>query len=355
MSDSLDKKIGQRFILGVNNENVSDIINLIKNAYIGGVILYKKNYNNYHEMLSVINRLKEANKNNDIPLFIAIDQEGGIVNRLPKEIHSLKNITDVSKVDKDLVVEYANVIGKILNRSGINMNFSPVLDIYNNSKSKALIKRCFYGDTSNVGKLGKEYIKTLNNNGVIAVAKHFPGHGISSLDSHFFVPYTFNYKEVISKHILPFYEVMNDADAIMVGHIAVFKLTHLLPASMSNDFLSKYLKNKFNGLIITDEINMLKHSIIYRFFYLNKILKSVNDIILIKINNENEGYKIINKYKKMILKSNIERQKLDIMYERIKEIKGKYKINDNLVLDGINIDEINLEIDKINDCVHNER
>ena len=57
----------------------------------------------------------------------------------------------------------------------------------------------------------------------------------------------------------------------------------------------------------------------------------------------------------MILKSNIERQKLDIMYERIKEIKGKYKINDNLVLDGINIDEINLEIDKINDCVHNER
>ena len=148
---------------------------------------------------------------------------------------------------------------------------------------------------------------------------------------------------------------MSDADAIMIGHIAIFKLTRLLPASMSNDFLSKYLKNKFNGLMITDEINMLKHSIIYRFFYLNKILKSVNDIILIKINNENEGYKIINKYKKMILKSNIERQKLDIMYERIKEIKGKYKINDNLVLDGINIDEINLEIDKINDCEHNER
>lgn len=355
MNNSLDKMIGQRFILGVNNENVSDIINLIKNAYIGGVILYKKNYNNYQEMIAVINKLKEANKNNDIPLFIAIDQEGGIVNRLPKEIHSLKNITDVSKVDKNLVVDYANIIGRILNRLGINMNFSPVLDIYNNSKSKALLKRCFYGDAYNVGKFGKEYIKALNNNGVIAVGKHFPGHGISSLDSHFFVPYTFNYKEVINKHILPFYEVINDVDAIMVGHIAIFKLTHLLPASMSNDFLLKYLKNKFNGLMITDEINMLKHSIIYRFFYLNKILKSVNDIILIKINNENEGYKIINKYKKMILKSNIERQKLDIMYERIKEIKGKYKINDNLVLDGINIDEINLEIDKINDCVHNER
>ncbi len=351
MSDSLDKKLGQRFIFGVNSENINCIINLIKKAYIGGVVLYKKNYKNYYDMLSVINRLKEANKGNDIPLFIAIDQEGGIVNRLPNEIHSLKNITDVSKTDENLVKDYANVIGKILSKSGINMNFSPVLDIYNGSKSKALCKRCFYGGVNEVSKLGKEYIKTLNDNKVIAVGKHFPGHGVSSLDSHFFIPYTINYKEVINKHMHPFDLVIDEIDAIMVGHIAVRKLTGLLPASMSNKFLAKYLREKYDGLVITDEINMLKRNPIYHFCYLNIILKSLSDIILIKINDEAEGYKIINKYKKILLKSTDEVSKLDDIYDRISKVKKKYDINDNIISNTLDIDKINKEIDLINNKV----
>ena len=351
MSNSLDKKIGQRFIFGVNNENVNDIVNLIRNAYIGGVILYKKNYSSYRDMLSVINKMKEANKDNDVPLFIAIDQEGGIVNRLPKEFHLLRNITDVSNVDKWLVKDYSNIISEILNKSGINMNFSPVLDIYNDSKSKALCKRCFASDAHTVERLGEIYIEAHNGNNVVAVAKHFPGHGISSLDSHFFIPYTFNYREVMNKHMLPFYRVTDIADAIMVGHIAVRKLTGLLPASMSNKFISNYLRNKFEGLIITDEVNMLKHNPIYRFLYLNMILKTPSDMVLIKIANEAEGYKIVNKYKKMLLKSEEEVKKLDYIYERIRNVKKKYNIDDNIISNGINIDKINKKIDRINSLV----
>ena len=108
---SLNEKIGQRFIMGVNNQNISEIIKLIKKAYLGGVILYKKNYHNCFDMLLVIKKLKEANKDNKIPLFIAIDQEGGKVNRLPNEIHNLKNIYDVSKKDISLVKDYASIIG----------------------------------------------------------------------------------------------------------------------------------------------------------------------------------------------------------------------------------------------------
>ena len=348
---SIDKKIGQRFIFGVNSENIDCIINLIKKAYIGGVILYKKNYGSYQDMLSIINKLKEANKENDIPLFIAIDQEGGIVNRLPNEFHDLRNITDVSKLDCDLVTDYAHVIGKSLNLLGINMDFAPVLDIYNNSKSKALCKRCFYGNEKEIGKMGKQYIGELARNKVIAVGKHFPGHGVSSLDSHFFVPYASNYREVLDKHMVPFNEVMDVADAIMVGHIAVAKMTNLLPASMSNTFLSKYLRNKFDGLIITDEINMLKRNPIYRVFYLNKILRSLNDVILIKISSENEGYKIVNKYKKILSKSEFEVQKLNNAFDRVLEIKKKYQVNDDMVLDNIDIDKINIEIDSINSKV----
>ena len=141
---SLDEKIGQRFIMGVNNQNISEIIKINKKAYLGGVILYKKNYHNCFDMLLVIKKLKEANKDNKIPLFIAIDQEGGKVNRLPNEIHNLKNIYDVSKKDISLVKDYASIIGKILTNSGINMNLAPVVDIYNGTNARSLYKRCFY-------------------------------------------------------------------------------------------------------------------------------------------------------------------------------------------------------------------
>ena len=89
---SIREKIGQKFIVGVNSNNIDVLIDLIKKYYIGGVILYKKNYNNYDEMLSVIKKLKEANKDNKVPLFVAIDQEGGRVNRMPSEFNNLKNI-----------------------------------------------------------------------------------------------------------------------------------------------------------------------------------------------------------------------------------------------------------------------
>ena len=74
---NIEEKMGQRFIFGVNNSNINDIIKLVKYNYVGGVILYRKNYSSYDSMLKVIKELKLANKNNKVPLFIAIDQEGG--------------------------------------------------------------------------------------------------------------------------------------------------------------------------------------------------------------------------------------------------------------------------------------
>lgn len=147
---SIKEKIGQKFIFGVNSSNVDIIIDLIKNYYIGGVILYKKNYSSYDEMLSLVKRLKEANKENKIPLFISIDQEGGRVNRMPLEIENIKNVYDVSKNNIDLVYDSAVITGEMLSETGINMNFAPVLDLWNDSGNKALYKRCFYGDVDDV-------------------------------------------------------------------------------------------------------------------------------------------------------------------------------------------------------------
>jgi len=338
------EKVGQKFIFGVNSHNIDVIINLIKKYHIGGVILYKKNYRNYDEMVSVIKRLKEANKDNKIPLFISIDQEGGRVNRMPSEIKNIKNLYDVSKVSSDLVYESAKLTGKMLKSGGINMNFSPVIDIYD-KKNKALYKRCFHSDIS---LNGKKYVSGLKENDVISVIKHFPGHGSSRMDSHFITPYVFDYKGILDKHIVPFEEIIKSGvDAVMLGHLTIRKLTYGLPASISSKFIFKYLKenNKFRGLIITDEINMLSRNLLYRFIYLKKAFLSGSDIILVKLNNS--GVSMIEKCIKYALK-NIDL--LDESVERIINFKKKYNITDG-EFEGINIELLNDEIDKLNNMV----
>lgn len=347
---SIEEMIGQRFIFGVNNPNVACVIKLIKECRIGGVILYRKNYENYSDMLSVIKKMKEANKDNKIPLFISIDQEGGRVNRIPSQIHNLRNINDVSRADSDLVANYADIIGRILYESGINMNFAPVMDIDNHSKSNVLFKRCFYGDDEEVYQMGKIYVDKLRENKVMAVIKHFPGHGISKRDSHFFIPYISNTEELFNKHIVPFNKMIkSNAPAIMIGHLIIRGETKMLPASISTNFINKYLCDKnYHNLIITDEVNMLKKHLLYRYSFINKAIKSPSDIILVKIKDYNEGVNIISKYKKMLDENSELIDKLEDNVKKIITYKEQYSINDNTNFEGVKIDKINQEIDKLN-------
>ncbi len=330
---SLEEKIGQRFIFGINNSNIDIIIAMIKKRKIGGVILYRRNYRTYNDMLETIKRIKKANEENRIPLFVAIDEEGGVVNRIPSDIHELKNIYDVTKKDCNLTREYAGIISEILSDSGINMNFAPVVDIYNNSRSKVLEKRCFYGDKEEVYKMANIYIAESKKHNVIAVPKHYPGHGSTRRDSHFLMPYVSNYREVLTKHMYPFHELIsNGIDALMVGHIRIKKISGVTPASLTNGFLNKYLReeNNYQGLIISDEVNMLRRNPTLKFSYEDKILKSLNDLILIKLKNNNEGYRILDKYKKMLDWDNDKLRLLDQAVLRILKIKEKYKVNDDI-------------------------
>jgi len=347
---SIKEKVGQKFMCGVNSDNIDIIIDLIKNYYIGGVVLYKKNYKNYEEMLSVIKRLKEANSKNKLPLFISIDQEGGRVNRMPSEFINIKNIYDIFKNNDGLIFDSASLTGKMLYESDINMDFAPVLDIYENSRSKVLYKRCFYGNIDDVSNHGANYIKGLTDNGVISVVKHFPGHGVSKVDSHFITPCIYDYRNILDKHIKPFERAINEGiDAIMVGHLIIRKLTQLKPASISSNFIKKYLRDycHFDGLIITDDINMLKHNIFYKFNYLKNAFISGSDIILVKIKKD-KVKKMINKCIKLASNNSEYEKIIDDSIDRIIKIKNKYNINDSIDYSGCNIDNINEEISKLN-------
>lgn len=342
---TFEDKLGQRFIFGTNSSDIDIIIDLIKRYHIGGVILYKRNYESYKDMVSVIKKIKEANKDNKLPLFLAIDQEGGKVNRMPEEIYNLKNIHDVTESNPLYVNDYANIIGTMLSSLGINMNFAPVLDVNNRSNSLALYKRCFFGNSDQIIKLGERYLTEMKNNNIISVIKHYPGHGASIHDSHRLLPFVLNYKRVLSVHMKPFDALMNKTDGLMLGHIVVRKITHGLPGSISDKFIKEYVrdKNNYNGLVITDEINMLKRYPIYNLIYKRKVLDSSSDLLLVKINNIKQGEKLINKYKKICNMENLNQS----VY-RIIEIKEKYKISDDIKNIDLNIDKINNLIDNLN-------
>ena len=350
---TLEEKIGQMFMFGVNSKNTDGIINLIKNYKIGGVILYKKNYQNYEEMLELIKKLRKANTKNKVPLLIAIDEEGGRVNRMPSEFQNLRSIYKISKLkNESLIREYSSIISKMLSQSGINMNFAPVLDIYNNSNSSVLKERCFSENEKEVAENGKIYIEEMQRNNIIPVAKHFPGHGATKKDSHILLPYIINYREIINKHMYPFEEaIKNGCDAIMIGHIVIRKLTKLLPASISKDFIHEYLreKNNYDGLLITDDIRMHSLNILYKTVSLNKAFTSESDIILFKYKDKDE--KTIKKVIKMAKKNKINEEKINNSVSRILKIKEKYKVADNIDKLGCNIEEINNKINKLNSAI----
>ena len=349
---TIEEKIGQMLMFGTNSSNIEPICNLIKNYKIGGVILYKKNYSSYTEMLEVIKKLKDANKDNKLPLFIAIDQEGGVVNRLPNDIEQIKNIYDVSsKNDIDLIKKHADIISNILYNSGINMNFFPVLDIYNNSNSSVLSKRCFGDEIERVSLYGTIYMNEIKKNGIISVVKHFPGHGITKLDSHYFLPYVFNYKKVLNREIIPFENAINEGcDAIMVSHLIIRKLSGLLPCSISKKFITKYLRERYNynGLVITDDLRMKLVDLIYGKISLKKAFLSGSDVILLKYKENDE--KIFNMLYKYANSKNV----IDNINEcvlRIINIKERYKISNSVYFDNLEFDNINYDIKKFNDII----
>ena len=326
---SLEEKIGQMCMVGINSNNVDVLYDLVRNYKIGGVILYKKNYSSYDEMLEVIKKLKIANRDNKIPLFISIDQEGGRVNRMPNDFKNLTNIYELSKLgDINLIKRSADITSGMLVDSGIN--------------------RCFSSDVSVVSRYGSVYMKHMQDNNLISVVKHFPGHGVSSKDSHLMIPYIKDIDSVLEKHILPFENaIINGCDAIMVGHLVLKGLTNGLPASISKKFINEYLRKKYcyEGLVITDDIRMNAVNLIYKFISFDRAFSSGSDIILFKYTNDDE--KVIRNIVDKVRNGKIEIDSINNSVDRIIKIKRKYRITDDYSRIGCDVSRINREIDGV--------
>lgn len=350
---SLEEKIGQLFMIGIEEKNIEKIVGLIQNKKIGGVVLYKSNYSNYDEMIELINKIKTVNQSNSIPIFISIDQEGGRVNRMPPEILNLKSATKLAeKQDLELIKKSGEIIGKMLNKNGISINYAPVLDIRRFKKKHAIGDRCYGEDKEDVSKNAIEVMKEMQKQGVISVIKHFPGHGLTKKDSHFSIPKIDEEIETLeNEDMIPFENaIKNGADAIMIGHLIVKKIDKKYPASLSKKVIQKYLIEKYNykGLIITDDLKMMAIRLHYNMK--KAVLKAIeagNDIIMIGLPDKKIN-KIIKYITKKVKKEKLNIEKINNSVKKIIDMKEKYKINDEKI-EGFSKEEINKRIEEINE------
>ena len=356
---SLEEKIGQLFIVGLLNGKETEKIKVMIEKYkIGGVVIYKRNYNSYPEMVELVNNIKQINRQNDIPIFISIDQEGGRVNRIPNEVTNLKSATAIAGTkDLNLVKHSGEIIGKMLKQTGISMDYAPTLDIKRFGEQHPIGNRCYGENKEDVSKYGIEVMKQIQKNGVISVIKHFPGHGSTQKDSHFTIPKLTQKIEQLEKDDMQPFEnaIKQGVDAIMIGHLMVKDVDAIYPASLSKKIISKYLIEKYNykGLIITDDLKMMAIRLYYN---MNRaVLRAIeagNDIIMIGI-----PYKEIEEAIKYITKKvktgKLSEDRINKSVEKILNMKEKYKVNDDEVK-GFNIENMNKEIEELNKKIENK-
>lgn len=352
---SLEEKVGQLFIVGLEEKINKNIVNLIQKNKIGGVVLYKKNYSTYNEMIELINNIKSENRQNKVPIFISIDQEGGRVNRMPQEILNLKSATKLANTKNvEIVKESGKIIGEMLNKTGISMNYAPVLDIRKFEEKHAIGDRCYGENKEDVSKYAIEVMKEMQNKGVIPVIKHFPGHGLTKKDSHFRIPKITQNVEMLEKEdMIPFEKAIKEnAEAIMVGHLLIKDIDKKYPASLSKKVIQKYLIEKYNykGLIITDDLKMMAIQLHYNMKKaVVKAIEAGNDIIMIGL-----PYKKVNRIIKYIVKKiqkgKIKEERINQSVDKIIKIKEKYKITDEKV-DGFCIEKINEKVKKLNELI----
>jgi len=352
---NLEEKFGQMILLGLDVYEINEeIINLIQKYKIGGVVLYRKNYTSIETMVNFINKLKEINKKNNIPLFISIDQENGRVNRFPKDIERIYSPLKQSKANNIKIINAVNDITTyLLKNVGVNMNFAPVLDIYRNDKNKVVGNRSYGEAKEDVIKYGIPFMKKMQKNGIISVVKHFPGHGITSKDSHLVLPKIKNIKLLEEKDMKVFEEaIKSGADAIMVGHL-ILKGYGLKPASMNKKVIDKYLKNQYNfdGLIITDDLRM--NIIKYIYGIKNSIKKSIDagcNLIMIKYKKGDEK-KLYKKLFDMVKYYEIDPEFINNSAKKIVNMKKKYNISNDKLKPQLELDLVNKKINKINEAI----
>ena len=251
---------GQRLMVGFDGTEIDPTLKfLIDRIKVGGVVLFAANLISPEQIKQLCLSIQQyAVSCGQPPLFIAIDQEGGQVARLREPFTRFHGSPYIK--DKKDAEHFARVTAKELSSVGINMNLAPVLDVAFNGPESIMAKRAFGPDSRWVADLGVTVIEHLQANGIISVAKHFPGIGRTVLDSHLEMPVLeIDADTLQTTDLIPFAAAIQHAVAgIMLSHIYYPKIDLKWPASLSAVIARDMLRDRmgFNGVVLTDDLDM---------------------------------------------------------------------------------------------------
>lgn len=262
---SLQEKIGQMILCGFEGTEPSQSLEtLIAEQRIGGVIYFARNVHNTKQIAELSGSLQAiAERNGTLPLWISIDQEGGMVARITEGVALMPGSMALAAGDAgpEGAYEAAFISGKELRSLGINLNFAPDLDVNNNPDNPVIGVRSFGESPEKVAQYGREAIRGFQDANVVATAKHFPGHGDTNTDSHLDLPtITHDEERIRAVELVPFVEaIQGGVDAIMSSHIYFPALEpSQLPVTLSRAVLTGLLREElsYDGVIMTDCMEM---------------------------------------------------------------------------------------------------
>jgi beta-N-acetylhexosaminidase len=250
---------GQLIISGIKGTSLlPEEIAFIKNEKLGGIILFSHNFEDPAQLAELVNNIQKHR--DEYPLFISVDQEGGRVMRFKKHFTQFPSMMDLARMNSPkLVFEVHEVIAKELAACGINLTYSPTCDILTNADNKVIGDRSYGVDAETVEKYISAAIRGLQTNGVLACAKHFPGHGDTAQDSHFDLPLVKTSIETMrQREMIPFIKASKSrVEFMMMAHMMVDAIDDKLPTTLSPkayDFLRN--ETKFTKIVITDDMEM---------------------------------------------------------------------------------------------------
>ena len=260
MPASLRREIGQLLIGSLPATTITpEMRSLAREFQLGGVTLFTRNVEAPEQVAELVHDLQRLSAG--LPLWSAVDQEGGRVARLHAPFTEWPAMATLGRSgDEKLAYRFAAALAAELRAVGITLDYAPVLDIHTNPKNPIIGDRSLGEDAQTVAKLGAAIVRGFQDNGVAACGKHFPGHGDTSVDSHLELPVVDHPPDRIrGVEYVPFREaIRNDVAFIMTAHILVPSLDEERPATLSPRIVRGMLREEldFNGVILSDDLEM---------------------------------------------------------------------------------------------------
>lgn len=261
---TLQEKIGQRLMTGFSGtEMTEEFRRAVKEHKIGNVILFKENIRDRAQLQQLCRNIQELVRHETgHSAFIAIDQEGGIVTRLPEDAVNVPGAMALgASGDPENAYRAGLLIGREMRALGPNMNFAPTVDVNSNSANPVIGVRSYGDDPNAVAGYAARSVRGLLDGGVMCTAKHFPGHGDTDRDSHLALPCVDKSLEELERmELIPFKAAIDaGVSAVMTAHILFPQIEpDLIPATMSRRIMQGILRQKlgFQGIIVSDCMEM---------------------------------------------------------------------------------------------------